>query len=392
MALPEQQDLTSDINAETAALEEEMSANEADAAAMAEAMPEVAVGATRRPASLEVNRIADLLEQSKDIASPREANMLIPMAAAAQQIGQAMAGRYSGNFKADNSVLKLLQEEQDREARNRQEQLRNLLTTYRQLNPVERFQQSVYMTEDDKPLIYSNLTGKYTLPDGTEYNGKVKVRTSPFQEAVTNLRINEFDQRKKEEARRTEASERKERIDKLTAARNLLKDDPRVKKSIDQAMAFENVTGLLENARSNNELAIPALGTQLARAMGEVGVLTDTDVTRYLGGPAWMTQLSSWYKKGAEGELPKSVLDQLEKNAEKLQKAIDKRINDVYANAENRMAVTFPEMDRKEIQGLLGRPTLKSEDKKVPPVGTIINAKGKRFQVINEKGDLKEIK
>ncbi len=213
MALPEQQDLTSDINAETAALEEEMSANEADAAAMAEAMPEVAVGATRRPASLEVNRIADLLEQSKDIASPREANMLIPMAAAAQQIGQAMAGRYSGNFKADNSVLKLLQEEQDREARNRQEQLRNLLTTYRQLNPVERFQQSVYMTEDDKPLIYSNLTGKYTLPDGTEYNGKVKVRTSPFQEAVTNLRINEFDQRKKEEARRTEASERKERID-----------------------------------------------------------------------------------------------------------------------------------------------------------------------------------
>jgi hypothetical protein len=49
-----------------------------------------------------------------------------------------------------------------------------------------------------------------------------------------------------------------------------------------QGIAFDQATSLMDTMKMGNEIALGSLGTKMARAMGEVGVLTDADVSRYI--------------------------------------------------------------------------------------------------------------
>lgn len=162
----------------------------------------------------------------------------------------------------------------------------------------------------------------------------------------------------KEESRKQidEKEARLLRKDQLNAARGLLKDDPRFKKAVEQGMEFESVDRLLAEAEKGNQAAVAALGTKLARAMGEVGVLTDTDVVRYVGGTSWGRKLKDWYVKGAEGELSSDTLKDIQKNLKMLKGKLKEDTGRVYSNAESRMRTAYPDLDDQTIQGLLGRP------------------------------------
>lgn len=169
----------------------------------------------------------------------------------------------------------------------------------------------------------------------------------------------------KEQSAKSERERRIARKQQLDAARGLLKDDPRTKKSYEQAMAMEDIAPLIEQVKSGNEVAAASLGARLARAMGEVGVLTDTDVTRYVGGTTWGRQLKDWYSKRLDGDknakISEDTLKDIIKNAKTLSSKMSKNLDNVYSNAEKRMKTAYPDLDDKTIKGLLGRPNITSK-------------------------------
>lgn len=78
-----------------------------------------------------------------------------------------------------------------------------------------------------------------------------------------------------------------QRTDKYIADIALrLRNDPKVKQLEKEGVAFDSAENLLKLAQAGNTTAFAALGTKMARAMGEVGVLTETDVHRYVTSPA----------------------------------------------------------------------------------------------------------
>jgi hypothetical protein len=171
--------------------------------------------------------------------------------------------------------------------------------------------------------------------------------------------------------------------DHLNAARGLLKDDPRFKKAVEQGMEFESVDRLLDQSKEGNQAALAALGTKLARAMGEVGVLTDTDVVRYVGGTSWGRKLKDWYSKGAEGELSEDTFKDIKSNLKTLRTKLADDTNRVYGNAKNRMKTAYPDLEDKTIKGLLGQPgiTKPEEDIKMKaPKGDITEKDGKKYK------------
>lgn len=174
----------------------------------------------------------------------------------------------------------------------------------------------------------------------------------------------------RQESREKLAQEREERLARsaqLNAARGLLKDDPRAKKALEQGMALESIEPLLKEIESGNEMAVQSLGTQLARAMGEVGVLTDTDVIRYVQGTSWGRKLKDWWARGAEGELPPEAIDGIRKNIKAINTNLTKNLDSVYTNAAGRMKVAFPNLEDDTIRGLLGTPAFRTEKSQLSP-------------------------
>lgn len=165
------------------------------------------------------------------------------------------------------------------------------------------------------------------------------------------------DYREGEAERRKITSDQSRRNQVLQASNQLLKVDPRYQDTMKQAAAFEKVGKLITQVEQGNQTAIPALGTQLARAMGEVGVLTDKDVVRYLQGTEWFDKLQSWWLSGAEGTLPENITNQLKANADIFKENALSNIDRIYGNAAGRLQNTFTEYSPEELAGMLGKPT-----------------------------------
>jgi len=116
-------------------------------------------------------------------------------------------------------------------------------------------------------------------------------------------------------------------------AQRLGRGDKIIQEQRKQMAAFEEVDNLLNQSKAGNEQAISALGTRLARAMGEVGVLTDADVTRYIAGQSWGRKFMDWATRGLKGELPKSSVEDLEELTKQLRDVYNHRINRNYDEA-----------------------------------------------------------
>jgi len=196
-----------------------------------------------------------------------------------------------------------------------------------------------------------------------------------------------------------EAEERREAKDQLRrkktyldSARGLIKDDPRFKDAVKQGMEFESVDKLLGKANEGNQAALAALGTKLARAMGEVGVLTDTDVRRYVEGTSWGRKLEDWFKKGAKGEISEDTLNDIKENLGMLKEKLAGDTSEVFSNVAGRMQAAYPELENKQIAGILGVPmgnsnlkTDKTQEKNTKktvdaPYGETVERNGKTYK------------
>lgn len=189
-------------------------------------------------------------------------------------------------------------------------------------------------------------------------------------EATRQHRQAMLDMQKLKEERADKYLEEKQRTEDRIAnnaeanmIRGVLKDDPTYKKVAEQSREFSEIGSMVESAKTGNQAALAALGTKLARAMGEVGVLTDTDVVRYLGSASWARKLQDWYNRGAKGELSPQSIKDIQNNIGNIQKALEKSEKEVYGRAASRIQTIYPDMEQDRIYGILGyKPSINSSN------------------------------
>lgn len=164
------------------------------------------------------------------------------------------------------------------------------------------------------------------------------------------------------EERAEKRLEMKEEDDKKRYLRNAFLDTQKVllqdgsyKKMVEQADAFGQIGGMLKNIETTgNQASLATLGTKMAKAMGEVGVLTDSDVTRYVGGTSWWRKVQDWYTKGATGDLPKDTLNDLKQNVKLIENALNSKRTKMYENVTSRVQAANEDLPTETIHKFLG--------------------------------------
>jgi len=232
-------------------------------------------------------------------------------------------------------------------------------------------------TEADKRMKNENIQ------KGLDRQQKVDSDAARLKlEEERNKRLDDMEERRiGKEARQEKEGNRRYRQQQINTVRGVLKDDPRFKKTMEQTMAFDDVAQLLKEAEGGNEQAVGALGTKLARAMGEVGVLTDTDVVRYVAGQSWGRKLRDWFTKGAIGQLSPETIKGIKANIKTLKSKMDGDVNRVIDNSSSRIKQMYPELEDEDIRGMLGyNGGAKSDAGKSPYGEDVIERDGKKYK------------
>jgi len=80
-------------------------------------------------------------------------------------------------------------------------------------------------------------------------------------------------------------------------------NDTVVKEMKKQGIAFDQADSLIQQMDAGNQMALGPLGTKMARAMGEVGVLTDQDVVRYVQAQGISQKVRDYFSKQTSGKI-----------------------------------------------------------------------------------------
>ena len=169
------------------------------------------------------------------------------------------------------------------------------------------------------------LTGKETA-EFLKKSGNQLMSQQNMNERSSLKLAQQIEDRKLREQREDRIREQKERDISLTANDKIYKvtedfEKHKLKQELDkQGMSFDQADGLISEIKSGNELALGALGTKMARAMGEVGVLTDADVTRYIQSQSILRKGRDYYTRLGKGKLYKDTLLEMESLINKMKK------------------------------------------------------------------------
>jgi hypothetical protein len=140
-----------------------------------------------------------------------------------------------------------------------------------------------------------------------------------------------------------------------------------------QEIAMSAVNSLLGEVRNGNTVAGSALGAKLARAMGEVGVLTEQDVTRYSQSGALGQKLADKLHKLVKGTPTDMTVDEIEAVSRAISNTFQAAKGPIQSDYVTRMARSYgiPE-DRAAY--LLNVPTGASQAPSSPAQGGGTNA------------------
>ena len=185
---------------------------------------------------------------------------------------------------------------------------------------------------------FDSLTGakKFTLPKGS------KVTSADEQHA----------RREGLEQERTTREDERKRNRYRNYFLDLEQRDPVIKEIRKQDLSLSSVDALGELVKEGNTVAFSGLGTKMARGMGEVGVLTEQDIKRYVTSGRLDRKaadtLSKWTKgvpsQATQAEMGQIVKAMRENFSEKIQPRYDQFI-ETYANIEK----TSPEQFAAEL-------------------------------------------
>lgn len=164
-----------------------------------------------------------------------------------------------------------------------------------------------------------------------------------------NLQEREQDQRDVQEERR--------KMSFAKSYRDKMLSDPRFKDLKKQEQAFQQIPAIQEAAEEGNEVAVSSIGTRMARAMGEVGVLTDADVVRYLGNQSYGRKLLDWYNRGMKGQIPVETGQDMQEVSQIMQDIVSTQVVPIYEEYASSMLATYPgDLQPERALEILGAP------------------------------------
>jgi hypothetical protein len=227
-----------------------------------------------------------------------------------EQIGSGISGSISKQAppKVDSSFYRNLAKQAELPVADTQQDFKNQLE---QLNMEFKFAQLAQQgdTSGLRALLKSQgVEGADKLND----QQVLKFGSQLLNQATTMKAIDARDRRAA--AGRLEREAREEERRKVRANEKIygvIKDfekDETVKALKKQGLAFEQIDTLISEIDKGNEVALGALGIKAARAMGEVGVITNDDVKRYIEAQSIIQSAKDKFGKAWRGKVSDETL------------------------------------------------------------------------------------
>jgi hypothetical protein len=167
--------------------------------------------------------------------------------------------------------------------------------------------------------------------------------------------------------------------------------DFRYKDAYKESLSFDQVDRLMEAAKKGNQVAFNTVGTKMAKAMGEVGVLTESDVKRYVEGGSLTRKAGDSLLRMINGKPSEATIEDIKQITEVLKESHQSRLQPIFDDYARR-AVQLGKT-REQAYKEFGFPIpqdLKSQDAKIESFmkKNNISNKDEAIKILKENGKL----
>lgn len=121
-----------------------------------------------------------------------------------------------------------------------------------------------------------------------------------------------------------------QRITRINNQKNRMINDPRIKPLYSQGIGLGQVGEVVSMAQSGNTIAANALGVKMAKGMGEVGVLTDQDVSRYVTSGRIDRKAADILSKWVRGVPSDATMNEINQIAAVLRESFSEKVQPIY--------------------------------------------------------------
>lgn len=332
--------------------------------------------AAKEPKVDEELRQAELQDTISDIAGDFDkAFARLGAANVAYQAGTDGRPIESGIEYDEDAVEELLKRRQD-ESRQKSERFKNLMNQMYKKAMIDQMEGRQKAREEELDLRKAQIEGQ------------------------AQRRKEEREFKREQEERRLTKQERRA-SEKIY---NVVKDfesDPLNKELKKQGLSFGQADSLIESMEEGNEVALGALGTKMARAMGEVGVLTEQDVKRYIQAQSIVRSARDRFGRAFMGRISPETIKDIKEVTSKMKKGFnkkrqtvqDKYVNYAYQNFAKDAKIPKEEVmkrfgidpedltsEQEEQEAVEGMAEYKPEQQTEAPYGEIVERGGKRYR------------
>lgn len=112
--------------------------------------------------------------------------------------------------------------------------------------------------------------------------------------------------------------------------------DFRYKDAYKESLSFDQVDKLLKAGEDGNQVAFNTVGTKMAKAMGEVGVLTESDVKRYVEGGSLTRKAGDSLLRMINGKPSDATINDIKQITKVLKEAHENKLQPVFDDYANR--------------------------------------------------------
>ena len=129
-----------------------------------------------------------------------------------------------------------------------------------------------------------------------------------------------------------ESKKRDERFikGKMDSLMDKVSKDFRYKDAYKESLSFDQVDKLIQEAEKGNEVAFNTVGTKMAKAMGEVGVLTESDVSRYVEGGSLTRKAGDSLLRMMNGKPSKATIDDIKQITKVLRDSHESKLQPIF--------------------------------------------------------------
>ena len=255
---------------------------------------------------------------------------------------QAGLGVLEGFYSAYQPYVKSRYEDQLAEKKRKQELQNNLiLQQYKNTNELDQERVKIGMREDSERRLYDQK-----MENSPDYVSGQDIKTIyPDISVDVNRKYNKallpgLSIREKEEGKDDNRDKlRDERRDKLVLQYSeRMLNNPIIKEMNKQNISLDSVNEMADLARKGNTVSSSAMGIKAARAMGEVGVLTETDISRYVRSGQLNRKAADTLSSWTQGKPTQATLQEISQIMTVLKNLHNEKIQPEYDSYVNRLS------------------------------------------------------